>query len=85
MWSRPSEISVHITDEAITLMGAGEVIMHGILALIIFYLLQQPDTWNKLREEILIIFPDITKPPSLTQLERLPFLTSIIIEGMQAT
>jgi cytochrome P450 len=74
-----------ITDEAITLMGAGEVIMHGILALIILELLQQPDTWNKLREEILIIFPDITKPPSLTQLERLPFLTSIIIEGMQAT
>lgn len=74
-----------ITDEAITLVGAGEVTIHDVLALIIFYLLQQPNTWKELKEEILTIFPDVTKPPSLTQLEKLPLLTSTIIEGTQAT
>jgi len=69
-----------LTDEAITLLGAGEVTIHSVLAPTIFYLLQQPETWQELKDEILTIFPDVTQPPLLSQHEKLPLLTSTVIE-----
>lgn len=72
-------------DEAIALSGAGETTAKGILTIAMFHLLQQPETWKQLKDEILTIFPDVSKPPSLLQLETLPLLTSTINEGMSSS
>ena len=82
------ELPVHektldrLYDEAVALSGAGETTAQGILTIAMFHLLQQPETWKLLKDEIFTVFPDITKPPSLAQLEALPLLTSTITEGM---
>jgi len=52
-----------------------------VLTTAMFHLLQQPATMQRLRDEILNVFPDQTVPPSLPQLEKLPFLTAVIMEG----
>lgn len=68
-------------DEAVALSGAGETTAQGIMTVAMFHLLQQPETWRKLKDEVLTVFPDVTKPPSLAELETLPLLTSTITEG----
>lgn len=71
-------------DEAVALSGAGETTTQNILTIAMFHLLQQPATLKELKDEILTVFPDVTKPPSLAQLETLPLLASTITEGISS-
>jgi cytochrome P450 len=48
-----------------------------------FHLLQQPQIMQKLREELLTVYPDPGDPPSLPVLEQLPYLTAVINECMK--
>lgn len=53
------------------------------LANLTFHLLANPPILKKLREELAAAFPDINTHPTSTQLERLPYLSAIIQEGIR--
>ena len=57
--------------------------MRATLEIGTFHLLQQPRIMQKLREELLTIYPDPGDPPSLPVLEQLPYLTAVINECMK--
>jgi cytochrome P450 len=68
-----------LCDESRTLLFAGTdttslVLMHGS-----FYILKLPNVYQKLKEELRAIWPDLHAevPPSLNELEKLPFLVRI--------
>ena len=46
-----------------------------------FYILFNPEIKHRLTEELRVSFPDLSKSPPLSELERLPYLTAIIQEG----
>lgn len=68
-------------DEAVLLVGAGQETVRATLTLITFWLLKNPDKMERVRNEILTIWPDLTERPSLPQLEKLPYLSAAIQEG----
>lgn len=81
----PNElVEKRLTDEAITLVGAGLVTTAHTLAFISFYLLNQPGTLAKLQnalEPLMVKYP--TKTPTWTQLEAVPYLNAVIMEGLR--
>jgi cytochrome P450 len=77
----PAEKAVRrLKDEGVTLIGAGQETTKSALQVGTFYLLQQPQTWQKLRDELLAVYPDPDDPPPLPVLEKLPYLTAVIYE-----
>lgn len=74
-----SEQRLH--DEAQVVVGAGVETTKWTLTVAMFYLLDNPELLSKLRAEILTVFPDPSSPPSLTTLEKLPYLTAVGQEG----
>ena len=78
----PEELSVtRIQDEAVAIVGAGIETVKAVLALACFHILENPEVLRILREELIDAFPDLQNPPTLSELERLPYLTAIIQEG----
>lgn len=81
----PSELTdQRLTDEAITLVGAGLVTTAHTLAFISFYLLNQPGTLAKLRlalEPLMARYPAVK--PSWTQLEAVPYLNAVVTETLR--
>lgn len=78
----PQELSVtRLQQEAAGLIGAGIGTTTSSLTLASFHILDNPEIFRRLRQELEEVFPDLTKPPILTQLERLPYLTAVIQEG----
>jgi cytochrome P450 len=70
-----------LQDEGVTLVGAGQETNKVALTIAMFHLLRQPETMKKLYDEILSIFPNPNEPPSLAQLEQLPYLTAVLMES----
>ena len=81
----PNELGEErLTDEAITLVGAGLVTTAHTLTFISFYLLNQPGTLAKLQsalEPLMVNYP--AKTPTWTQLEAVPYLNAVIMEGLR--
>lgn len=81
----PEELTEkRLTDEAITLVGAGLVTTAHTLAFISFYLLNQPGTLAKLQnalQPLMLNYPAET--PTWTQLEAVPYLNAVIMEGLR--
>ena len=76
------ELSVtRLQDEAIGIIGAAIGTPKSTLSLASFYILDSPDILHRLREELIHAIPDPKIPPTLPQLERLPYLTAVIQEG----
>jgi cytochrome P450 len=77
-----SEKSIQrLEDEGITVVGAGQETVKLVLTLLTFHLLGNPEIMERLRQEIIAIFPDPASPPDLTKLEQLPYLSAVIQEG----
>lgn len=55
------------------------------LSLATFYLLNQPSTLNKLRDELSSAVKDSTQLPSLATLEQLPYFNATIMETLRHT
>ncbi len=72
-----------LVEEGQTLIAAGTITTAHHLRTITFHLLDQPDILRKLKDELSEAMPDPKDLPPLQQLERLPFLTAIISEGMR--
>ena len=53
------------------------------MSLITFQLLANPDKLRKLRDELATALPDPNAVPSSAELERLPYLSAVIQEGLR--
>lgn len=70
-----------LEDEGITVVGAGQETVKVVLTVTTFHLLQNPKMMERLRKEIITVFPDPSNPPDLTKLEQLPYLSAVLQEG----
>jgi len=78
----PCEGSLY--EEAQALMYAGSDTTGNTLMVGTFHLLKQPETYRKFKKEILSVWPKLdAAPPSLRELERLPYLNAVIKESLR--
>ncbi|KAL2433865.1 Cytochrome P450 monooxygenase tpcC [Exophiala dermatitidis] len=72
-----------LADEGATVVSAGTVTTAWTLPVTVFYLLSDPVRLRKLKTELYEAIPDPTKSTPLPELERLPYLTGVIQEGLR--
>lgn len=71
----------HIFEEVATVTSAGFETTANVLRLILFHIYANDDILRRLRKELSSLQP--SKTAALKQLEQLPYLTSIIKEGLR--
>jgi len=69
--------------EAAAILGAGAVTTAWTLTTALYHLVVQPEKLKRLRTEIRSVMPDPFQPATLQQLEQLPYLTGVIMEGLR--
>lgn len=74
-----------LEQEASAILGAGAVTTAWTLTVGMYHLTAQPEKLERLRAEIQTIMPDPYQPPNWLQLERLPYLTAVIMESLRLT
>ncbi|MCJ1287369.1 hypothetical protein MMC26_006718 [Xylographa opegraphella] len=74
-----------LVDEGVTLLGAGTVTTAHVLSTTVYHILANPSILQKLQAELRELMPDANSKPSLVQVERLPYLTAIVKEGLRIT
>ena len=81
---RPQEKdSEHLRSEALAIMGAGTVTTAHHLAIVSFHLLENPEILAKLQAELKTVMADKNSRPRWQQLEQLPYLNAVIMEGLR--
>jgi hypothetical protein len=73
----------HLTSEAIVMIVAGTDTTASTLALSLHHLLQQPEVYRKLQDEIRTVMPTLDSRPPIEELDSLPFLDACIKEGLR--
>jgi len=82
----PSEKTVaRLSDDAQVLMMAGTLTTAWTLEVIMFWLIRQPTTLQKLKEELRTVMPEKNTIVPLPKLENLPYLNAIMKEGLRLT
>jgi cytochrome P450 len=80
----PQEKSLsRLDDEALGTIGAGATTIAWALVTISFHLISNPPILKKLQTELKAAFPDPRIEPGLPQLEKLPYLSACIQEGIR--
>ena len=80
----PQEKSIiRLMQEAQSVIGAGLTTTSWALAVASFYIINEPDISHKLREELVRAMPDPSKPLAWAQLEKLPYLSGCVHEGLR--
>jgi cytochrome P450 len=80
----PEEKSlIRLDDEALGTIGAGATTIAWALVTASFHLLKNPSILKKLQTELKAAIPDPTIEPDLPQLEKLPYLSACIQEGIR--
>lgn len=75
------ELSLHrLTDEALTIVGAGTVTTAHTLSIITYHLLSSKEKLERARRELHSLF---LERPTWNQLEQLPYLSACITEGLR--
>lgn len=78
----PQEKSVtRLQQEAAGIVGAAIETTKTTLTLATFYVLNDSTILKNLKEELERAIPDLSKLPTLAELEQLPYLTAVIQEG----
>ncbi|KAL5409151.1 hypothetical protein PMIN06_004103 [Paraphaeosphaeria minitans] len=72
-----------LAEEAVLLVGAGTHTTSWILTVVTFYLLSNPLLLRKLRDELRTVLPEVDSYAPLMELEKLPFLTAVLKEGLR--
>lgn len=72
-----------LEGEAAAVLGAGAVTTAWTLTVALYHLTVQPQKLERLRAEIRSVMPDPHQPAKLQQLEKLPYLTAVIMEGLR--
>ncbi|GFG11485.1 trichodiene oxygenase [Aspergillus udagawae] len=79
----PTRTVDELTDEGLSIMVAAALATGNALTMIAFHVLRNPDIYRRLREEIQQEFADPEKPMNFLALEKLPYLTGVIREGLR--
>ncbi|MCJ1364028.1 hypothetical protein MMC16_003137 [Acarospora aff. strigata] len=79
----PEKTPKRLEQEAAVILGAGAVTTAWTLSVAMYHLAVQPEKLERLRAEIRSIMPDPHQPAKLQQLERLPYLTAVIMESLR--
>ncbi|KAK5121539.1 hypothetical protein LTR85_005372 [Meristemomyces frigidus] len=69
--------------EAATFLGAGTETTGRVLAVTAYYLVANVDLLARLREELETVMPTPDTDAPLSELEKLPFLTGVLYEGLR--
>ncbi|KAL8834369.1 MAG: hypothetical protein Q9170_003779 [Blastenia crenularia] len=72
-----------IADEAYTVLTAAADTTGNAMTTITHYVLSDPKIYGKLHSELKTAFPDEAKPLRYQSLERLPYLSNVIKEGLR--
>jgi cytochrome P450 len=72
-----------LADEGEILIAAGNETTAKTLSYMTFYILNTPGVLEKLREELKTVMPTAKHMPTWTELEKLPYLTAVIMEGLR--
>lgn len=84
----PQEKTVaRLSDDAQVLTMAGTLTTAWVLEVVMYWLIQQPDTLSKVKAELKTAIPnlDMIGTLPLPVLEQLPYLTAVIKEGLRLT
>ena len=83
--SLPAEekTATRLAAEAGTFLGAGTETTGRTLAVTSFSLISQPEMLARLRKELEEVMPRLDSDASLPALERLPYLTGVVYEGLR--
>jgi len=73
----------HIVDEAYGLTVAAAETTGNALTICAFHVVYNPDIYAKLRKELVEAFPDPSAALDYLSLEKLPYLTGVIKEGLR--
>lgn len=78
----PEELSLNrLTDEAISLNGAGMETTKWTLTVAVFHILDQPAVQARLKAELAEAMPDAGVISPWSELEKLPYLSGVIAES----
>ena len=72
-----------VAEEAVTTVNAGTETTSWALSVITYHLLDKPELLAKLRKELEEVVEDPVKLPLWTVLEKLPYLSAVILEGLR--
>ncbi|KAF2730233.1 putative cytochrome P450 [Polyplosphaeria fusca] len=79
-----SEKSVQrLTDEGEIVVGGGSDTTARVLSNTTFYILYTPGVLERLREELRTAMPCASDVPTWTNLEKLPYLSAVVLEGIR--
>ena len=82
----PAEKSFQrLNEEAMIIVPAAMERPKTTVAIAVFHLLTNVTMLQRLKEELIVAWPDVNTVPSLPELEKLPYLTAIIQEGIFPT
>jgi cytochrome P450 len=73
----------HMVDEAFGMLGAAAETAGNAMTMSAFHVVFNPEIYAKLRKELIEAFPDPTKPADYLTLEKLPYLTGVVKEGLR--
>lgn len=80
----PSEKQLkRVSSEISTITGAGFETTANVLRLVLFHVYTQPDILQRLRDEIASAATQVSDTIPLAKLEQLPYLRSVLMEGMR--
>ncbi|KAF2113499.1 putative cytochrome P450 [Lophiotrema nucula] len=81
-----SEKSVkRLADEGEILIGAGSETTAKTLTYTAFYVINTPSVLQRLREELKTVMKTSAHIPAWTELEQLPYLSAVVMEGLRIT
>lgn len=72
-----------LRDEALTIIGAGTDSAAYALRVVTFHLLDNPAILQRLLAELKTVDMDSESPRKLQQLEKLPYFTAVLMEGLR--
>ena len=74
-----------LIEEGIVMFVAGTDTTAAILAVTSHHLLQQPELYRRLQEEVVTVMPTRDSRPTIEELDSLPLLHACIREGLRVT
>ena len=72
-----------LEGEAASILGAGAATTAWTMSVAMFHLTVQAKKLERLQAEIRSVMPDPSQPANLQQLEKLPYLTAVIMESLR--
>ncbi|KAI2894944.1 hypothetical protein CBS76997_341 [Aspergillus niger] len=72
-----------LTDDAIFLLLAGTDAPGRALVMNLYYILQHPEVYERVRAELCASWTDASTEPRLTTLKQLPYFTAVLKEGLR--